>query len=151
MGKLDPLSDHNHTTFCSEALDKTLTIRMAIDTAEGKRRYLYPSETSRHAATILGFPSKFSIAAAYYESACFEIASLASAISAFEPVRLFTRPEDIAKAQALVEQTETKYPSNKSNIQDGSKSVSPITHRDSLSNPISKHPIPTTVILPLSP
>ncbi|KAJ5956029.1 Peptidyl-arginine deiminase Porphyromonas-type [Penicillium viridicatum] len=89
---------------------------MRIDTAEGKRRYLYPSEASRHAATILGFPSKLSIAAAYYESACFEIASLASAISAFEPVRLFTRPEDIAKAQAQLEQSATKYPSNKSNI-----------------------------------
>jgi agmatine/peptidylarginine deiminase len=34
----------------------------------------------------------------------------------FEPVRLFARPEDISKAQALVEQTNTKYPHNKSNI-----------------------------------
>ncbi|KAJ5515647.1 Peptidyl-arginine deiminase Porphyromonas-type [Penicillium freii] len=100
---------------------------MRIDTAEGKRRYLYPSEASRHAATILGFPSKLSIAAAYYESACFEIASLASAISAFEPVRLFTRPEDIAKAQAQLEQSATKYPSNKSNI-----TIIPLPNQSSL-------------------
>lgn len=89
---------------------------MAINIAKAGGRFRYPSETSRHAATILSFPSVYSIAAAYYDSACIEIASLASAISAFEPVRLFARPEDVLKAQALVEQTNTKYPSNMSNI-----------------------------------
>lgn len=89
---------------------------MVINVAKAAARFRLPSETSRHAATILGFPSISSIAAAYYESACLDIASLASAISLFEPVRLFTRPEDISKAQALVAQTNTKYPSNMSNI-----------------------------------
>lgn len=68
------------------------------------QRYIYPAETSKHIATILGFPSKRSIAPAYYESACKEIASLASTISAFEPVRLYARPEDTEKAQSLITQ-----------------------------------------------
>ncbi|KAJ5896796.1 Peptidyl-arginine deiminase Porphyromonas-type [Penicillium subrubescens] len=89
---------------------------MMINVAKAAARFRLPSETSRHTATILGFPSIYSIAAAYYDSACLDIASLASAISHFEPVRLFTRPEDVSKAQALVEQTNTKYPSNRSNI-----------------------------------
>jgi agmatine/peptidylarginine deiminase len=89
---------------------------MVINVAKAAARFRLPSETSRHAATILGFPSVSSIAAAYYDSACLDIASLASAISRFEPVRLFTRPEDVSKAQALVKQTNTKYPSNLSNI-----------------------------------
>lgn len=89
---------------------------MAINVAKAAARFRYPNGTSRHAATILGFPSISSIAAAYYDSACHDIASLASAISAFEPVRLFARPEDVSKAQALVEQTNTKYPSSMSNI-----------------------------------
>lgn len=42
--------------------------------------------------------------------------SLPSAISAFEPSRLFTRPEDVSKARALVQQSNTKYPSIRSDI-----------------------------------
>lgn len=79
-------------------------------------KYIYPAETSRHAATILGFPSKISIASAYYESACTDIANLASAISAFEPVRLYTRPEDVPKAQSMVSQAATRYTGIGSNI-----------------------------------
>ncbi|KAE8377958.1 hypothetical protein BDV26DRAFT_262459 [Aspergillus bertholletiae] len=80
------------------------------------RRYVAPAETARHVATILGFPSKISIAANYYEDACKEIASLASAISAFEPVRLYTRPEDVPKAQALVTQQIANFNGRDSNI-----------------------------------
>ena len=39
----------------------------------------------------------------------------------------------------------------KKKVQDGSKSVSPLTHRDSFSNPPSKHAMPITVTLPLPP
>ncbi|RHZ63416.1 agmatine deiminase family protein [Aspergillus thermomutatus] len=79
-------------------------------------RYIYPAETSRHIATILGFPSKHSIASAYYDSACTDIANLASAISAFEPVRLYSRPEDLPKAQSMASQAISKYTGNTSNI-----------------------------------
>ncbi|KAJ5467796.1 hypothetical protein N7475_005548 [Penicillium sp. IBT 31633x] len=79
-------------------------------------KFFYPRETARHAATILGFPSKFSIAPAYYESACADIASLASAISAHEPVRLYTRPEDVLKAKSMVGEAISRYPSDPSNI-----------------------------------
>ncbi|KAJ5991293.1 hypothetical protein N7522_011500 [Penicillium canescens] len=89
---------------------------MASRSSEGTERYIHPGETSRHAATILGFPSKFSIAPAYYESACTDIAHLASVISAFEPVRLYTRAEDVLKATSMVRQAVTQYPSNTSNI-----------------------------------
>lgn len=84
--------------------------------AKGVGRYLYPAETSRHAATILGFPSRYALAPAYYEHACTDIASLASAISAFEPVRLYVRPEDVEKAQSMVKVTSQKYPNNNANI-----------------------------------
>jgi agmatine/peptidylarginine deiminase len=89
---------------------------MASSSLKNAGKYLYPRETSRHAATILGFPSKFSIAPAYYESACTDIASLAAAISAHEPVRLYTRPEDVPKANKMVGQAITKYPGDTSNI-----------------------------------
>lgn len=79
-------------------------------------KYLYPRETSRHAATILGFPSKVSIGPAYYESVCTDIASLAAAISAHEPVRLYTRPEDVPKATSMVGQAGAKYPSDITNV-----------------------------------
>ncbi|KAJ5164032.1 Peptidyl-arginine deiminase Porphyromonas-type [Penicillium coprophilum] len=79
-------------------------------------RFFLPRETARHAATILGFPSQASIASAYYESACADIANLTSVISAHEPVRLYTRPEDVHKAKSMVSQAITKYPSDTSNI-----------------------------------
>jgi agmatine deiminase len=89
---------------------------MAFSSLKSAGKYLYPRETSRHAATILGFPSKFSIAPAYYESACTDIASLAAAVSAHEPVRLYTRPEDVSKANSMIGQAVTKYPGDPSNI-----------------------------------
>ncbi|KAJ5391234.1 hypothetical protein N7509_006724 [Penicillium cosmopolitanum] len=84
--------------------------------AKGVGRYLYPAETSRHAATILGFPSKYALAPAYYEHACTDIASLASAISAFEPVRLYARSEDVGKAQSMVKLASETYPNDAANI-----------------------------------
>ncbi|KAF7590284.1 hypothetical protein BBP40_003021 [Aspergillus hancockii] len=84
--------------------------------ADSFDRYVYPAETSRHIATILGFPSKCSIAVEYYESACSEIAHLAAAISVFEPVRLYCRPEDVEKAQSMVNETVAESSADISNI-----------------------------------
>ena len=81
-----------------------------------KGRFLYPQETARHAATILGFPSKVSIASVYYQSACVDIANLACVISTHEPVRLYVRPEDVKHAKSMISQAITKYPSDTSNI-----------------------------------
>lgn len=78
--------------------------RMARSLAQ-TRRYIYPAETSRHLATILGFPSKHSFCATYYEQACKEIGNLAATISAFEPVRLYARPEDTMRAKTIVTNT----------------------------------------------
>lgn len=89
--------------------------KAAFSSGKGVRKYLYPAETSRHAATILGFPSKCSTPQ-NYENACGDIASLASAILAFEPVRLYMRPENIPESQPIVSQALTKYPSKASNI-----------------------------------
>ncbi|KAL3448441.1 hypothetical protein BJX65DRAFT_274710 [Aspergillus insuetus] len=79
-------------------------------------RYIYPAGYSRHIATILGFPSKQSIAREYYKLACTEIAALAGAISAFEPVRLYTRPEDVTDAQSLVHEAIARSSGNMSNV-----------------------------------
>lgn len=73
-------------------------------------RYIYPAEWSRHLATILGFPSKCSIASTYYSDACQEIINLAIAISSFEPVRLYTRPEDVPKAQSMIDKYAVMLP-----------------------------------------
>lgn len=56
------------------------------------------------------------MASAYYENTCIDIANLASAISAFEHVRLHARPGDIPKARSMVCQATAQYPSNASNI-----------------------------------
>ncbi|KAJ5082934.1 hypothetical protein N7532_011977 [Penicillium argentinense] len=89
---------------------------MSSTIKKGIGRYVYPAETSRHAATILGFPSRYTLPPAYYEHACTDIARLASAISAFEPVRLYTRPEDVANAQSTVSLVSKKYPGDPTNI-----------------------------------
>lgn len=62
----------------------------------------YPAETTRHIATILSFPSTCSLPAAYLTQARSEIIELATTISEFEPVRLYTRPEDVAVAKAML-------------------------------------------------
>jgi agmatine/peptidylarginine deiminase len=79
-------------------------------------RYFYPPGFARHLATILGFPSKPSIAAEYYEMACKDIANLAAAISGFEPVRLYAQPGDATKAQATVDQAVKESAGKTSNI-----------------------------------
>ncbi|RFU28985.1 hypothetical protein B7463_g7372, partial [Scytalidium lignicola] len=78
--------------------------RRAMATTAFTSRYLYPADTSRHHATMLGFPSKSSIAPAYYQDACNEIINLAAAISAFEPVRLYARPDDVSTAESMIKE-----------------------------------------------
>ena len=65
-------------------------------------RFIFPAESDPHEATILGFPSLVSVPPPYYEPSCAEITSLAAAIAHFEPVRLYTRPEDIPLAEKYV-------------------------------------------------
>lgn len=65
----------------------------------------YPAETALHIATILGFPSKCSLPSSHHRVACGEIIELAAAVSHFEPVRLYTRPEDIPLAQSMLSNT----------------------------------------------
>ncbi|KAJ5450570.1 uncharacterized protein N7458_007019 [Penicillium daleae] len=77
------------------------SIRLAL-TDSPAERYIYPAEWSPHLATILGFPSEYSIASTYYADACQEIINLATAISTFEPVRLYARPVDVPKAQSII-------------------------------------------------
>ncbi|KAH8808652.1 putative porphyromonas-type peptidyl-arginine deiminase [Xylogone sp. PMI_703] len=72
------------------------------------KRYIYPADTARHSATILGFPSKVSIAPAYYDDACDEIVRLAAAVSDFEPVRVYARPEDTPIAQSMIDKVTEK-------------------------------------------
>lgn len=64
--------------------------------------FSFPPEWHPHIATILGFPSKASCLESLWESNCGEIIDLAAAISEFEPVRLYARPEDVDYAQSLV-------------------------------------------------
>ncbi|KAF7182155.1 hypothetical protein CNMCM7691_001543 [Aspergillus felis] len=64
--------------------------------------FTFPPEWDPHIATILGFPSRASCLEALWEKNCEEIVDIAAAISDFEPVRLYTRPEDIEYAQSLV-------------------------------------------------
>lgn len=90
--------------------------KMATTGTDHGRQYIFPAETSRHIATILGFPSRYSFASAYYQDACKEIGSLAAAISAFEPVRLYARPEDTANAESIVRKVVAESSGNMSNI-----------------------------------
>lgn len=66
------------------------------------KKLKYPAETGRHIATILGFPSICSLPSFYHSVACGEIIELAVAVSHFEPVRLYTRPEEISLAQSML-------------------------------------------------
>ena len=73
--------------------------RMGCPPAAG---FSYPAETTRHVATILGFPSKWSLPPKHYKNACQEIIQLALTISEFEPVRLYTSPDDVSMAEGML-------------------------------------------------
>lgn len=73
-------------------------------TSNSNKKYIYRAETTPHLATILSFPSRCSTFPSLYSRTCHEIIDLAGTIAHFEPVRLHVRPEDRARAQALVDQ-----------------------------------------------
>ena len=62
----------------------------------------FPPEWHPHIATILGFPSRASCLESLWEKNCEEIIDIAAAISDFESVRLYARPEDVEYATSLV-------------------------------------------------
>lgn len=64
--------------------------------------FSFPPEWHPHVMTILGFPSRASCLESLWEKNCEEIIDIAAAISDFEPVRLYARPEDVEYAQSLV-------------------------------------------------
>ncbi|KAF7713364.1 Uncharacterized protein PECH_004523 [Penicillium ucsense] len=68
------------------------------------KRYTYLAETTPHIATILGFPSRCSTFPNLHDKTCREIVDLAGTIAIFEPVRLHVRPEDIPRAQQLIDE-----------------------------------------------
>lgn len=84
--------------------------RSSKNALAGMETLQYPAEWSQHNATILGFPSQVSLPSYLRIAACQEIANLAGAISHFEPVRLYTRPEDVQLAQSMLsESTHGQY------------------------------------------
>jgi agmatine deiminase len=64
--------------------------------------YIFPAESEPHEATIMGLPSRCSLPPVQYDAMCNELAQLAAAITEFEPVRLYVRPEEIQLAETLV-------------------------------------------------
>jgi agmatine deiminase len=74
------------------------------------QKYIYPSETSPHKATLLSFPSARSTFPELHLKTRKEIINLATTIAAFEPVRLHTRPEDLPSAEALLSECKTHTP-----------------------------------------
>ncbi|KAJ5831870.1 hypothetical protein N7474_000181 [Penicillium riverlandense] len=73
-----------------------------------KAKFIFPAESGRHEATILGFPSRCSLPPDQYDAVCGELIQLAAAIAEFEPVRMYARPEDMELAGALVKATVNK-------------------------------------------
>ncbi|KAB8207932.1 peptidyl-arginine deiminase domain protein [Aspergillus parasiticus] len=72
------------------------------DTALETGRFSFPPEWHPHLATMMGFPSRASCLESLWEKNCEEIVDLAAAIAEFEPVRLYTRHEDVEYAHDLV-------------------------------------------------
>jgi agmatine deiminase len=73
-----------------------------VDFQQG--RYVFPAESEPHEATILGFPSRCSLPPGQYDAVCRELAELAAAITEFEPVRIYVRPEDTPWAESLLKE-----------------------------------------------
>lgn len=73
-----------------------------------QNKYIYPSETTLHKATILSLPSKSSTFPLLYKQTYNEILTLAATIALFEPVRLHVRPEEHSTAsEALAKHLES--------------------------------------------
>lgn len=68
-------------------------------------RYIFPAESEQHEATIIGFPSCFSLSPDKCDAVCIELAELATAIAEFEPVRIYVRPADKTLLESLLQNT----------------------------------------------
>lgn len=96
-------------SFCGVASSTSITnsklpLRRASASAGGEAaQYWFPAETALHAATILGFPSKNSLSRPYNNVFRTEVVDLAAAISGFEPVRLYARPEEATAAKTMMD------------------------------------------------
>lgn len=77
-----------------------------------KQKYIFPAEWDRHAATILGFPSRCSLPPDHYDAVCRELAELAAAIAEFEPVRMYVRREDLKLAERLIQASTKRTKTN---------------------------------------
>jgi agmatine deiminase len=74
-----------------------------VDFQQGQ--FVFPAESEPHEATILGFPSRCSLPPEQYDAVCRELAELAAAITEFEPVRIYVRPEDTPWAETLFKES----------------------------------------------
>ena len=81
--------------------------KSSSDSRVQQGRYIFPAESERHEATIMGFPSRCSLPPDQYDAVCNELAQLALAIAEFEPVRLYARPEEIQLAESLVKSNDS--------------------------------------------
>ncbi|KAJ5664857.1 uncharacterized protein N7477_007305 [Penicillium maclennaniae] len=68
-------------------------------------QYVLPAESDPHEATILGFPARCSLPPEQYNAVCRELAELAAAITEFEPVRIYVRPEDKSWAESVLKES----------------------------------------------
>lgn len=84
--------------------------RSSSDDSTHQGKFIFPSESERHEATIMGFPSRCSLPSDKYEDVCNELAHLALTIAEFEPVRLYVRPEDVQLAESLVQNNARNNP-----------------------------------------
>ncbi|THC90826.1 hypothetical protein EYZ11_009712 [Aspergillus tanneri] len=91
--------------------------------------YSFPSESSPHEATILGFPSRTSTTSRLHSNICREIIDLAATVSSFEPVRLYTRPEDIDSATELLRQrTQSDIKKNNATVHEAIRIIPCVTN-----------------------
>ncbi|KAJ5894986.1 hypothetical protein N7495_006677 [Penicillium taxi] len=89
--------------FPSQQKDRQLLQNDPDETEDHQQgKYILPAEGEHHLATMMGFPSRCSLPPSQYDAVCNELVELASAISDFEPVRMYVRPEDKDLAESLI-------------------------------------------------
>lgn len=98
----------NILPFCSSLQRPTIFVmdpklsRRASSGVKGSH-YWFPAETTPHVATILSFPSMNSLPRQHNNLFRAEIIDLCHAISKFEPVRLYARPEEANAARGMMD------------------------------------------------
>jgi agmatine deiminase len=81
----------------SRSLSKVATFSAA--------QYIFPAERNSHVGTMMAWPTKLSVDKFDIDATRKEVASIATAISRYEPLHLFTlkNPENVDSARALLE------------------------------------------------